>query len=222
MIEAISFVNKIQEKYPAPTNHKVQFDINDIKRFENAFGAELPSDYYEFLQAYGYGSFNDYFYILNPFIENGTEAFIKENEREKESYEFLEQGNSATLTNGKLAYIDCCFSDKELVVVNGNKELAEFLRTEKIDDYTRSKIIALGDHYPYEFFPKEGGLIYFGRTDDDSFFVRINGAKTSVVMYCDGYYEFDMSITEFIYEYLTKTMKLPMMSDENEWSFISY
>lgn len=222
MLEAISFINEIQKKYPAPLNNKTRFDINDIQLFEKALGVELPSDYYDFLQVYGYGSFDDYFYILNPFIDNGTEIFIENNKQEKENYEYLEQGFWSSSINGKPAYVDCKFLDKELIISRGNEALAEFLRTEKIDEHTRSKILALGNHYPYELYPEDGGFVYFGRTDDDSFFVRICGTKTSVVMYSDGYYEFDMSITEFIYEYLTKTMKLPMMNDEDEWSFVSY
>lgn len=216
MFEVHSFVDEIQHKYPPPSNNKIHFDINDIHAFENAFGEEFPSDFYDFLQPYGHGSFGEYFYIWNPFIDDGVQYFIKANKQAKEDYAYLERRLSST-------GIDCKFSNGELIVINGDKKYAEFLRVEKIDKYTRSKIIALGDHYPYDFFPEKEGLIYFGRTDDADFFLRVHGKKTSIVMYDDGcYYEFEMGITEFIYRYLTKTIKLPMMDDDADWTFIAY
>ena len=215
MFEVHGFVNELQHKYPPPINNKAHFNINDIRSFENSFGAEFPSDFYDFLQLYGFGSFNDYFYIWNPFVDGGFKHFIKMNEQAKENYNYLERNLSSI-------GIDCQFINNKLIVLNGNEKYAEFLRTDKIDKYTRSKIIALGNHYPYEFFPKKAGLIYFGRTDDDDFFLRIQDTKTSIVMFSDNYYEFDMGITEFIYGYLTKTIKLPMMNDETNWTFIAY
>lgn len=108
-------------------------------------------------------------------------------------------------------------------MVNGNPQNATFLRTEKIDWYTRSKILAFGDHYPYDFYPNKNGLLCFGRTDDDDFFVRIHGTRTSIVLYSEGYYEFDMGITEFIYGFLTQTIQLPMQNENNtDWHFVPY
>lgn len=211
-----SFVDILQNRYQPPSENKVHFGIDDIRTFEETLGVEFPSDFYDFLKVYGHGSFDDYFYIWNPFIKNGIEHFLQQNEQAKENYDYLEKD---VFSEGG---IDCKFCDNELVVVNGDQKYAEFLRTEKIDKYTRSKMIALGDHYPYAFFPEKEGLIYFGRTDDDDFFLRIKGAKISIVMYCAGYYEFDMGITEFIYGYLTKKIKLPMMNEDTDWTFIAY
>ena len=218
MIQAHSFVNELQQKYPAPQGNKPQFDEKDIQVFEKELGAELPSDFYEFLRVYGHGSFSDYFYIWNPFAENGRETFIIQNNQAKKNYEYLEeQWNKWDIA----MRVDCRFSDDGIVVLNGDIKQVEFLRTECIDGHTRSKILALGNHFPYAFFPEKNGLINFGRTDDDDFFMRIQDKKISIVMYSDDYYEFDMSVTEFMYEYLTKTIKLPMMNDETEWTFIS-
>lgn len=222
MFEVHSFINELRHKYPPASNNKVRFGRNDIRSFERVFGAGFPSDFYDFLRVYGHGSFNEYFYIWNPFIDGGIKQFIKENEQAKENYNYLERnilsGNSIAVDWA----IDCKFTNHELIVLNGDKRYAEFLRTEKIDEYTQSKIIALGNHYPYEFFPNKAGLIYFGRTDDDDFFIRIQDKKTSIVMYSNGYYEFEMGITEFIYGYLTKKIKLPMMNDETDWAFVVY
>lgn len=219
MFEACSFVEELQERYPAPKDNKTQFGTNDIQAFEKQLGVELPSDFYDFLRVYGHGSFNEYFYIWNPFTENGMQTFIIQNNQAKKNYEYLEnQWNKWDMAG----YVDCRFSDDDIIILQGDKKYVEFLRTECMDKHTRSKILALGNHFPYKFFPEKNGLINFGRTDDDDFFMRIQDNKVSIVMYSDDYYEFDMSVTEFMYEYLTKTLKLPMMNDETEWTFISY
>lgn len=199
----------------------MHFDEKDIQRFEKELGLELPSDFYDYLKIYGNGSFDEYFYIWCPFWENGTEDFLKYTTQAEENYHFLEKN---MLDRSPSSHIDCKFCDNEIVVVNGDPKYVEFLRTEKIDIHTRSKILALGDHFPYEFYPLENGLLSFGRTDDDEFFVRVHDNKTSIVLYGDGgYYEFDMGITEFIYEYLTQTIKLPMQNENNvNWQFIPY
>lgn len=72
MFATRSFINELQRRYPAPQGSKTQFDLKDIREFESKIGAEMPSDFYDFLRVYGYGSFNDYFYVWNPFIENGA------------------------------------------------------------------------------------------------------------------------------------------------------
>ncbi len=216
MFATRSFINELQRRYPAPQGSKTQFDLKDIREFERKIGAEMPSDFYDFLRVYGYGSFNDYFYVWNPFIENGANVFLAQCNQAKENYEYLE--NKQNLSK----CIDCKFSGNELIVLRGNQRYVEFLGVEHIDEYTRSKIVALGDHWPYRIFPKTEGIIYFGKTNDDDFFVRIQGRKTSVIMYGDRYYEFDMGITEFIFGYLTKTIKLPRVIENMEWNFISY
>lgn len=222
MRDATSYVKDICKLYSPPKNPNANFDEEDIVAFEKILGVELPSDYYELLKTYGFGSFNEYFYINYPFVENGAEKFIINNNNRKTAYDYLEHIFD-TPTNGKPAFVDCKFIDRELKVIGGNPELAVYLRTEKIDEYTRSKIIALGNHYPYDFYPQEGGLICLGYTDDDEFFLKIAGHKTSIVMYSDGYYEFNMSFTEFVYGYLTQTIKLPMQNEDNtEWEFCVY
>lgn len=222
MRDSISLLSRICELYSPPDKPNADFTDKDILAFEKALGTELPSDYYEFLKTYGHGSFNDYFYVNYPFTENGTEDFISDNNERRENYDFLEK-DAYEKINGKAVFVDCRFIDRKLTVTAGNAELAEFLHTEKIDAYTRDKIIALGDHYPYEFYPEEGGLIFLGYTDDEEFFIRFTDGKASIVMYSDGYYEFDMSLTEFIYGYLTQTIKLPMMNEENtDWKFCVY
>ncbi len=222
MQESESFIDLICKNYPAPENSNTLFGDDDIRNFEKALGAELPSDYYEFLKVYGFGSFSDYFYISNPFIENGTEIFISENARQKEIYAFLERDVDKTI-NGWITFIDCRFVDGQVEVVAGNPELLETMRTEKIDGYTRSKIIAFGDHFPYAFYPdKSNGLIFIGHTDDEDFFYRYSDGKYSIVMYDCDYYEFDMTFTEFVYNYLTAKIKLPMGNEETEWEFIPF
>lgn len=223
MRTATSYVKNICKLYSPPEKPNADFDDEDIMAFEKILGVELPADYYEFLKRYGFGSFDEYFYINYPFVENGAEKFILDNNNRKTNYDYLERHFTEPI-NGNLAFVDCKFADGELTVIAGNPKLAVYLRTEKIDEYTRSKIIALGNHYPYIFYPQEGGLICLGYTDDDEFFFRIMGDKTSIVMYSDGgYYEFNMSFTEFVYGYLTQTIKLPMQNEDNtKWEFCVY
>lgn len=217
-----NFLSLICELYPPPESPNAPFSDDDIINFEKALGTELPSDYYEFLKMYGFGSFSDYFYINNPFIENGTEIFIAENKQQKEYNAFLKSSFSEKI-NGKPTFVDCRFVNGQLEVVAGNPELTETMRTEKIDDYTRSRIIALGYNFPYSFYPdKPDGLIFIGHTDDDDFFYRYSDGKYSIVKYDSEYYEFDMTFTEFVYGYLTAKIKLPMMNDDTEWEFIPY
>lgn len=217
MRKSESFLNRLCETYPPPENPNTVFSDEDIEKFEKALGTELPSDYYEFLKTYGYGCFSDYVYINNPFIENGTEIFISDNIEQKEIYAFLERDYSENDS------IDCKFVNGQLKVVAGNPEFVETMRTEKIDDYTRSKIIAFGEHYPYSFYPEEpDGLIFVGHTDEEDFFYRYSDGKHSIVMYDCGYYEFDMTFTEFMYNYLTETIKIPMQSGDTDWEFIPW
>ncbi len=118
--------------------------------------------------------------------------------------------------------VDGKFVNGEFVQIRGRSGLAEFLRVDEIDAHTRAKILFLGDHYPYDFYPEEGGLLYIGRTDDEDFFLRMDCGKQTIVMYSDGYYEFDMTITEFIYEYLTCAIRIPMGHEEDEWEFVPF
>ena len=37
---------------------------------EEKIGINLPEDYKKIVETYGFGSFNEYFYVLNPFIES--------------------------------------------------------------------------------------------------------------------------------------------------------
>lgn len=219
MRRAESFLNKICVLYPPPEKPDTVFGEDDIKRFEKALGTELPSDYYEFLKTYGFGSFSEYFYINNPFIENDTEAFISDNAEQKEIYDFLERDYKDNVN----CCVDCRFVNGQVKVFSGNPEFVECMRTEKIDDYTRSKIIAFGNHYPYAFYPDEpDGLIFIGYTDDVDFFYRYSDGKHRIVMMDYGCYEFDMTCTEFVYNYLMKKIKLPMQNDEADWKFVPF
>lgn len=210
------YVEKLLEKYPAPKEIRTDFTNEDIRVFEEQLGIRLPKDYYAFLRAYGQGSFSDYFYIWHPFANaEPAKWFLAETKECAENYAMLEEPFLSDGVDGK-------FVNGEFVQIRGKAELAEFLRVEKIDAHTRAKILFLGDHYPYDFYPKEGGLLYIGRTDDEDFFLRMDCGKQTIVMYSDGYYEFDMTITEFIYEYLTCAIRIPMGHDEDEWEFVAY
>ena len=218
----MEWLAKLTSKYPTPENPNNSFTDADISAFENALGTSLPEDYYAFLREYGDGTFSSYIYINYPFGDNGSEVFMDEQQQRRENYDSLEADYEVPM-DGRQTFIDCRFVDGEPEVTGGNADLLEFMRCENIDSFTRSKIIAFGNHYPYPFYPDEGGLIFIGWTDDSEFFLRKTGDKFTVVMYDDNYYEFDMSFTEFLYCYMTSTIKLPMMWDEEQdWEFEPY
>ena len=218
----MEWLEKLTSKYPPPESPNNSFTDADISAFEKALGTSLPADYYAFLRAYGYGSFSDYIYINYPFDENGFEVFMEEQQQRRENYDYLEADNKIPM-DGRQTFIDCRFNNGEPVVTGGNADLLEFMRCEEIDSFTRSKIIAFGNHFPYPFYPDEGGLIFIVRTDDREFFLRKTGKKFTIVMYDLDYYEFDMSFTEFLYCFMTMTIKLPMMWDEEQdWQFERY
>ncbi len=218
----MEWLNKLIEKYPPPENPNNNFNDEDIAAFEKALGTSLPADFYAFLHAYGYGTFSSYIYINYPFTQNGSEIFMEEQQQRNENYYYLEADYEVPM-NVRQTFLDCRFIDGEPAVTSGNPDLLEFMRCEKIDSFTRSKIIAFGNHFPYPFYPEEGGLLFIGWSDDDEFFLRKTGNTFTVSMYGDYYYEFDMSFTEFLYCYMTMTIKLPMMWDEvQEWEFEPY
>lgn len=90
MFQTHSFVDQIQQVYTPPKKVNVSFEDKDIEVFETALGIALPSDYYEFLHVYGYGSFDDYFYIWHPFIKHGIEYFIEEQKQIEKNCQMLE------------------------------------------------------------------------------------------------------------------------------------
>ena len=182
----MEWLNRLIEKYPTPGNPNNNFSDEDTAAFEKALGTSLPADYYAFLRAYGYGTFSEYIYINYPFGKNGTEIFMEEQQQRSKNYDYLEADYDVP-TNGIQTFLDCRFVDGEPEVTDGNADLLEFMRCEEIDSFTRSKIVAFGNHYPYPFYPEEGGLIFIGWTDDSEFFLRKNGDKFTVVMYDSDY-----------------------------------
>ena len=218
MKENHKFLELLLQAFPPPESPEPEFSDADIQALENEFGTALPEDYYAFLRAYGDGTFSTYFYVNHPFAES-TETLAETNQQRKENYALLESDYFSDVY-----IIDGRFQNQEFTVTKGNPELAEFLRTEKIDAFTRSKIIALGNHYPYPFYPeRKDGLIFWGYTDDEEFFLRKNQDRISIVLYDCGYYEFDMSMTEFIYYWLTNQIRLPMQAEEPiDWEFIPF
>lgn len=96
MYNTESFVKQLTEKYPPHQGNKTHFDIKNIENFESELGTELPSDFYDFLLAYGSGSFNDYFYVWHPFTEGGADEFFQNNKQAEENYKFLENSLDAS------------------------------------------------------------------------------------------------------------------------------
>ena len=171
---------------------------------ENPNNSFTDADISAFENALGTSLPEDYYAFLREYGDGTFSSYIYIN------YPFGDNGSEV-------------FMDEQQQRRGGNADLLEFMRCENIDSFTRSKIIAFGNHYPYPFYPDEGGLIFIGWTDDSEFFLRKTGDKFTVVMYVDNYYEFDMSFTEFLYCYMTSTIKLPMMWDEEQdWEFEPY
>ena len=186
------------EYYPDKTP---KYIVNDeIKtEIENRLGTQLPDDYYDFINNFGYGSFNYYVKVFNFFRMNGIEDYFQETQDNKEIMQELKDMKS-----------QLGFDDVISVVENGkiiSKTQSSDLRDVSIDNFdeeVRKKIIKCGIGYPYEFYSNGSGLIYWGSTDDHNFFWNYNNDIFTVVLYEDdgGFYEFDMSCTEFLYNFL--------------------
>ncbi|MDE7293118.1 MAG: hypothetical protein K2N72_01705 [Oscillospiraceae bacterium] len=154
---------------------------------EERIGTNLPGDYYEFINLFGFGSFSNYVKIENFFRPDGVEEYFAETEC-----------NAETMSEMKdmFGYDDDDVND---------------IPVDCFDEDIRKRIVSSGYGFPYNFFSKSNGcgLIYWGRTDDVDFYWNYTGDSYSIIVYMDDncFYEFNMSFSEFLYNFLHGKMK---------------
>ncbi|MBQ8176228.1 MAG: hypothetical protein IJ035_04210 [Oscillospiraceae bacterium] len=211
--EKANFVDKLVQEYNPPQNPKWVVD-NDVKAaVESRLGAELPKDYYDYINAFGYGSFSYYVKVFNFFRTDGVDEYFQEIEDNNEAMNDLKKLRAMYGMNDSAAYVE----NGEVISVdkgNANKgSLSDYdelsnISLDVFDKNTRLKIKKYGVGYPYEFYNDGVGLIYWGRTDDVNFFWNYYENGYTVIAYMENnvFYEFDMSFSEFLYIFLNGEM----------------
>ena len=104
--EKIKFVDKLVQKYNPPHDPKCVVD-NDVRAaVENRLGAALPKDYYDYINAFGYGSFSNYVKVFNFFRTDGVDEYFSEIEDNKEVINDLKNIRAMYGMNDAVAYVE--------------------------------------------------------------------------------------------------------------------
>lgn len=195
----VSYVNLLVSEYNPPSNPKYVVDDDVKNKVESRLGICLPKDYYDYINTFGYGSFDNYVKVVNFFREDGVDEYFQESSDNEEIMNDLKEMRNSFGIEDTIVNIE-----KGKVVSTEN----DYSLLNCYDDEIRSKLIKCGTGYPYQFYKNGTGLIYWGRTDDCNFFWNYYSDGYSVVAYCDNdFYEFDMSFSEFLYHFLDGKMK---------------
>lgn len=226
--EKINFVDKLVQKYDPPHDPKCVVD-NDVRAaVENRLGAALPEDYYDYINAFGYGSFSNYVKVFNFFRTDGVDEYFSEIEDNKEAIDDLKKLRAMYGMNDSVVYVE----NGEVVSVdkkNTNKgSLSDYDELSSISldifpEKTQLKIKKYGIGYPYEFYNDGVGLIYWGHTDDVNFFWNYYENGYTVIVYLEDnvFYEFDMSFSEFLYNFLNGEMG-DIANPDNVYTYEEY
>lgn len=182
--ERNNFVEKLIKEFTPPENPR--YTVNDEIRAEaeSRLGAKLPEDYYDFINAYGFGSFGTYVKVDNLFQPNGMTDYFN--------------------------WLDTLYEMREEFPENYEDYDEMDISFSKFDESIRSKILMCGWGYPYGLYEDGEGLIYWGRTDDLDFYWNFKDGGHTVIAYMDDdcFLEFDMSFSEFLYNFLSGKMSI--------------
>ena len=216
-----NYVKKLSSEFKPPRKLLYKTDKNIRTETEEKIGAALPDDYYDFIDKFGYGTFDYYVYVHNFFSEDGADEYFDyaktcaetmNEEKALRAETFID--TSVYMANGEIS--------ETVTENNDNEEAAEDLDPEILDTLEigcRDKLICYGTGFPYQFLSETGngtGLVYFGYSDDFNFFWNYKENGYTVIMYYDDYYfEYKMSFSEFLYNYI-KGNVFPYPYDEDE------
>ncbi len=211
--EKINFVDKLVQTYNPPQDPKCVVD-NDVRvTIENRLDATLPEDYYDYINAFGNGSFSSYVKVFNFFRTDGVDEYFQEVEENKGVIDDLKKIRAMYGMNDSVV----CVENGEVVSVDkrntnegslsGFDELSN-ISLDVFNESTQLKIKKYGVGYPYEFYNDGVGLIYWGRTDDVNFYWNYYKNGYTIIVYMENniFYEFDMSFSEFLYNFLNGEM----------------
>ncbi len=219
MTGEINYSSKLADEFYPNGIPKCTVNEKIKSEFEESLGVHLPDDYYDYINAFGNGSFDDYLRVFNVFISDGINKY------------FCEAGvNEETMTSIKEIWgmDDLVYEVEDGRIKYKEKEDYHLLKI-NIDDFdenVRKKMTRCGIGLPYDFSKcGNSGLIYWGRTDDVNFFWNYdkNNEKFYIVAYEENnaFYEFDMSLTEFMYCLLHGEMERIVSYDSN-WTYVEY
>ena len=209
----VSYVDLLASEYNPPANPKCVVNDDVKNKVESRLGTRLPKDYYDYINTFGYGSFDNYVKVVNFFHEDGVDEYFQESSDNEEIMNDLKEmrnsfGVEDTIVNFEKGNVVSAVDDYTLL--------------NRYDDEIRSKLIKCGTGYPYQFYKNGTGLIYWGRTDDCNFFWNYCSDGYSVVAYCDNdFYEFNMSFSEFLYHFLDGNMK-GLYDFNNDFTYKEY
>lgn len=117
--EKINFVDKLVQDYNPPHDPKCVVD-NDVRAtVENRLGAAFPEDYYDYINAFGYGSFSNYVKVFNFFRTDGVDEYFLEIEDNKEAIDDLKSLRAMYGMNDAVAYVE---NGKVVSVDKSNKD----------------------------------------------------------------------------------------------------
>lgn len=208
-----SYVDLLIDKYNPPSNPKcvVDYDVKGI--VESRLGVCLPEDYYEYINAFGYGSFDNYVKVVNFFHKDGIDEYFQESLDNEEIMTDLKEMQDS------FGMKDVIIKIENGIVVSGGEN---HISLNCYDDEIKLKLMSCGTGYPYHFYKNGTGLIYWGRTDDCNFFWNYYLDGYSVIAYCDNdFYEFNMSLSEFLYYFLDCKMK-GLYDFNNDFTYKEY
>lgn len=202
------YVEKLAKEFNAPSDPGCTVDNNIKADVEKRLGVNLPGDYYDYINSFGYGSFSYSVKVANFFRKNGVEEYFQEIDDNREIMDDQRSMRNAFGLGDSVIYVE----NGEIVSKDKNNtedgSLSDYdeLESASIDafeDEIKDKIIRFGIGFPYDYFDNGRGLLYFGNTDDCNFFWNIDSDKCTVVAYMDvSFCEFDMTFSEFLYHFL--------------------
>lgn len=190
-------MNKLMQLVTPPEEPQYTGDEKSRAEVNKKLGVNLPEDYFELLKIYGAGQFCGWVNVFNPFIgadEPGWYLNLYDN--------IKDERRNYTYSPKSYASIKAMFKNAPTVKYYEEKQFAESG--------------AAGEGYPFDFYPKEGGLIPWGNCEEAAvLYWKMNEGKWTIVVYGEDeyYYEYDMTMTEFLYDLLSKQITNPLFED---------
>lgn len=156
-------------------------------------GITLPKDYYDLINIYGAGNFGNFINLLVPYIDD---------------YEF---GLFSFLSEDRECYLD-------------NQDFVNAFPPDE-NDPILLKGWKIGE--PFDYYPEDGGLIPWGKYpcgNEYTFYWKTVGDDWTIVVFDDlfGYIEYNMSMTEYLYNLFTGKIVLDEVLDINNIKFIPF
>jgi len=188
------FIKKIMEVVSAPENMPAQCVPEQINA---RMGVNLPDDYYEVINTYGAGTFGEFISLLVPYTDDFEFGLFRFMEQDREEYNENR---------------DMLFGDEPLFEISNDNN---------------NMFGAWREGMPYCYYPANNGLIPWGRYpegNDYTFYWKVNDCRWTIVVYndCFEYIEYDMTMSEFLYNLLAGNIVLDNTFNNNNIAFVPF